>query len=402
MLHHVTKKPDPQTQSRMIGVLGAGGFLGSHLVHALLHHTDASLLAVDTSFVKIDPADSTSKRLHLYQASIQDQAVLKMVTESCQTVFSLTAICNPALYNQRPLEVIDANYTDLVPLIELCTKKHVRLIHFSTCEVYGKNLPGENADEPMQEDHSPLLLGPIQKERWTYACAKQLLERRIWASGAHYGLPWTIVRPFNVIGPRMDYIDGIDGEGTPRVLACFIKALFSGQTLKLVEGGHQRRSFIYIDDFIEAVLKILQRPEKCNGQIINLGNPANDVSIAELGRMMIACYQKIYSPHAHLTCETISSEKFYGQGYEDTQQRIPDMDKAQKLLAWQPKTSLMEMLPLILEDYHKRYRDHFFPTKDTTPQMTEAPNEHRHFHSSLQRGTNPRQRHRENPEIPRG
>ena len=77
----------------------------------------------------------------------------------------------------------------------------------------------------MVEDETALFLGPVARERWTYAAAKQLLERVIWAHGRHGGLPFTIVRPFNVIGPRMDFIPGVDGEGIPRVLACFLNAL---------------------------------------------------------------------------------------------------------------------------------------------------------------------------------
>ena len=71
----------------------------------------------------------------------------------------------------------------------------------------------------MIEDETALWLGPVHKERWSYACAKQLLERVIFAQGRHAGLPFTIIRPFNVIGPRMDFVDGVDGEGIPRVLA---------------------------------------------------------------------------------------------------------------------------------------------------------------------------------------
>jgi UDP-apiose/xylose synthase len=131
---------------------------------------------------------------------------------------------------------------------------------------------------------SALVLGPIHQQRWTYACAKQLLERRIWALGAERDLDFTIVRPFNVIGPRMDFIPGIDGEGVPRVLARFMHALLLGRPLELVEGGMQRRSFVTVDDICDAVLRIVERPKVCRQQIVNGGNPDNDVSIAELAR----------------------------------------------------------------------------------------------------------------------
>ena len=130
----------------------------------------------------------------------------------------------------------------------------------------------------MREDESALWLGPVHLERWSYACAKQLLERVIFASGRHHGLPFTIVRPFNVIGPRMDFVPGVDGEGVPRVLAAFMSALLAGEDLLLVDGGQRRRSFVYVDDFVAAIGRMLDRPQAAQGEIFNLGHPGNELS----------------------------------------------------------------------------------------------------------------------------
>src|SRR4029078_2433029 len=102
------------------------------------------------------------------------------------------------------------------------------------------------------------------------------------------GLRFTIVRPFNVIGPRMDFIPGVDGEGLPRVLACFMPALMSGSPLQLVDGGRARRSFLDVGEFVAAIERILARPEACQGEILNLGNPRNDVTIGALARALAA------------------------------------------------------------------------------------------------------------------
>ena len=207
------------------------------------------------------------------------------MTSRCQVVISLTALCNPAQYSTIPLEVIDASFTHLLPLVTRCAERKLRLIHFSTAEVYGRRALDAQGEptERMSEDDSCFLLGPVERERWTYSCAKQLLERVIWAHGQHGALPFTIIRPFNTIGARMDYLPGIDGEGTPRVLACFMNALLRGQPLPLVNGGQQRRAFMDVSDMVEAVCRVLERPKQSNGQIFNLGNPDNDVSIEELG-----------------------------------------------------------------------------------------------------------------------
>lgn len=345
-----------------IWVLGAGGFLGSHLVEALLKQGRYRITAVDTSFAKLPPRLQEQGRLTRVEASIADTGVLAAAVDESDVVLSLTALCNPALYNTRPLAVIDANYTHLVPLVERCAAARRWLVHFSTCEVYGRSLRGPaGLTAPMREDDSPLVLGSVAQQRWTYASAKQLLERLIWAYGAEQGLPFTIVRPFNVIGPRMDFIDGIDGVGTPRVLACFMAALLGDEPLCLVDGGEQRRAFIAVQDFTEAILRLVARPRRCQGEIINLGHPGNDVSIAELAARMAEVFQERHAARraTRIAFERVSAVDFYGVGYDDTNRRIPDIGKARRLLDWEPTTSLAQMLPTIVDDYVARYGEAF-------------------------------------------
>ena len=171
-----------------IAVLGAGGFIGSHLVPRLCNRLGATVDAVDVTFDKLAPGLRSVTRM---QASIRDAGLLEEITERADIVVSLTALCNPSLYNKRPLDVIDANYTDLVPLVRLCAERRRWLVHLSTCEVYGRRALTADGRRTrrMDEDRSALCLGPIHRERWTYAAAKQLLERVIWA----YGQPWVAV-----------------------------------------------------------------------------------------------------------------------------------------------------------------------------------------------------------------
>jgi UDP-apiose/xylose synthase len=357
----LTRKPrkDGDTPSfaakPRIAVLGAGGFIGSHLVPRLVNELGATVEAVDLSFRKLAEGLPGVTRV---QASITDPGVLDGVTARNDIVVSLTALCNPALYNTRPIEVIDASYTDLVPLVRLCAERRRWLVHLSTCEVYGRRalLPDGRPARCMDEDRSALCLGPIHRERWTYAAAKQLLERVIWAYGQHHGLPFTIIRPFNVIGPRMDFIPGVDGEGIPRVLATFMHALLTGKDLVLVDGGRQRRSFLYVDEFIDALSRILQRPEHCQGQVLNLGNDRNDVSIRELAQALAIAFRAQQQQARRPRLVKRSAADFYGAGYDDSHVRIPAMGKARRLLQWRPKMSLAQMLPLIVADYLDRYR----------------------------------------------
>ncbi len=356
--HRARAVPD---KPRRIAILGAGGFVGSHLVPHLAARADTQaagteILAVDRNLDKLAGRLPGVRRI---EADIGEPGLLDDITGDADVVVSLTAICNPALYNTRPLDVIDASFTDLVPLVKLCAERQRWLIHFSTCEVYGRSAL-DAAGRPMRamvEDETALFLGPVARERWTYAAAKQLLERVIWAHGRHGGLPFTIVRPFNVIGPRMDFIPGIDGEGVPRVLACFLNALMRGTPLQLVGGGRQRRSFLDVGEFVAAIGRILDRPEVCQGEILNLGNPRNDVTIRALGRGLADAY-RAQTPHAPpARFERIDAEAFYGEGYDDTAVRVPSIAKATRLLGWRPRRSLPQMLPAIVTDYRARYAE---------------------------------------------
>ena len=337
-----------------IAVLGAGGFLGSHLVPGLLERFDCEIDAVDVDFEKLACSDPRVRRI---QARVEEPGLVREITAQARVVLSLTALCNPAQYSTIPLQVIDANFTHLIPLVEACAAQRVRLIHFSTAEVYGLralDAAGETMQE-MQEDSSSLVLGPIHRERWTYACAKQLLERVIWAHGQHGQLPFTIIRPFNTIGPRMDYLPGIDGEGTPRVLACFMAQLLRGEPLQLVDGGSQKRAFMAASDMVEAVCRVVERKAACNGQILNLGNPHNNLSIAELAEQLAGAFSRLVPEAPAPRFQAVPAAEFYGEGYDDTGERIPDIRKARALLGWEPQVSLSDMLPAIVRDYVDRY-----------------------------------------------
>jgi UDP-apiose/xylose synthase len=153
----------------------------------------------------------------------------------------------------------------------------------------------------------------------------------------------------------MDFIPGVDGQGTPRVLAAFMHALLAGEDLVLVDGGRQRRSFLYVDELVDGLARIVDRPEQCQGQVLNLGNDRNDVSIKTLASALIAAY-RAQRPHAPAPrVRSCRASEYYGEGYDDTPRRIPAMAKARRLLGWSPKLSLTQMLPPIVADYLERY-----------------------------------------------
>uniref|UniRef100_A0A0V0I6J1 UDP-glucuronate decarboxylase n=2 Tax=Solanum TaxID=4107 RepID=A0A0V0I6J1_SOLCH len=356
-------------------MIGAGGFIGSHLCEKLMSETPHKVLAVDVSNDKIkhllEPATlAWADRIEFHRINIKNDSRLEGLIKMADLTINLAAICTPADYNTRPLDTIYSNFIDALPVVKYCSENGKRLIHFSTCEIYGKTigafLPKDSPlrQDPayyvLKEDTSPCIFGPIEKQRWSYACAKQLIERLIYAEGAENGLEFTIVRPFNWIGPRMDFIPGIDGpsEGVPRVLACFSNNLLRREPLKLVDGGESQRTFIYIKDAIEAVLLMIENPARANGHIFNVGNPNNEVTVRQLAEMMTKVYSKV-SGESSLETPTIdvSSKEFYGEGYDDSDKRIPDMTIINKQLAWNPKTSLWDLLESTLTYQHRTYAE---------------------------------------------
>jgi len=359
----------------IICIIGAGGFIGSHLCEKLMLQTPHKVLALDVYKDKLkhllEPETLPwNNRFEFHRLNIKNDSRLEGLIKTADLVINLAAICTPADYNTRPLDTIYSNFIDAIPVVKYCSENNKRLIHFSTCEVYGKTigsfLPKDSPlrHDPayyiLKEDESPCIFGPIEKQRWSYACAKQLIERLIYGEGDENGLEFTIVRPFNWIGPRMDFIPGVDGpsDGVPRVLACFSNNLLRGEPLKLVDGGESQRTFLYIKDAIEAVLLMIENPARANGKIFNVGNPNNEVTVQELAKMMIKVYSKVSGdqPLEEPTID-VSSKEFYGEGYDDSDKRIPDMTIINKQLGWNPKTSLEDLLESTLTYQHKTYAE---------------------------------------------
>ncbi|KAG6778104.1 hypothetical protein POTOM_017954 [Populus tomentosa] len=417
-----------------ICMIGAGGFIGSHLCEKILNETQHKILALDVYNDKIKhllEPDSLpwAGRIQFHRINIKHDSRLEGLIKMSDLTINLAAICTPADYNTRPLDTIYSNFIDALPVVMLlrfvrfrvsfsvefvivkyCSENGKRLIHFSTCEVYGKTigsfLPKDSplrqillsscisdmlafvgrgvwfcvnvlyrchqfffylagvlkdpAYYVLKEDASPCIFGSIEKQRWSYACAKQLIERLVYAEGAENGLEFTIVRPFNWIGPRMDFIPGVDGpsEGVPRVLACFSNALLRREPLKLVDGGESQRTFVYIKDAIEAVLLMIENPSRANGHIFNVGNPNNEVTVRQLAEMMTAVYANVSGePALEEPTVDVSSKEFYGEGYDDSDKRIPDMTIINRQLGWNPKTSLWDLLDSTLTYQHKTYAE---------------------------------------------
>ncbi|MEU9509731.1 NAD-dependent epimerase/dehydratase family protein [Micromonospora sp. NPDC048170] len=350
-----------------IVLLGCGGYIGSHLLDRLLREPGNKVFGWDLEHRKIEQY-LNNPALDFEESNIGSAYARQRLEEqvaSADVVINLAAICNPAEYNTEPLRVLDANLFDLQPVLRMCAEQRKWLIHFSTSEVYGRTissyLPDESFDDPdlyvLKEDETPLIMGPIRNQRWTYAAAKQVVERLVYAYHRERGMPFTVIRPLNFFGPRMDYLPGHDGDGVPRVLASFMAALIDRKPLQLVDGGWARRTIVSIDDAMDAVMAVLQQPERSQNQFFNVGNPDNEVTVRELAELMRAVYAEITDDPTYLEhpIHDVSAADFYGAGYEDCDRRMPSIEKAKALLGWTPRKSLRTTLLETMRAYHETY-----------------------------------------------
>ena len=330
-------------------ILGVNGFIGNALTHRILTTTDWEVFGLDMACDKLERSLG-DPRFHFLEGDITiNKEWIEYNIKKCDVILPLVAIATPVTYVKDPLRVFELDFEENLKIIRLCHKYNKRVIFPSTSEVYGMS-----PDTEFDEENSPLMLGPIAKERWIYSCAKQMLDRVIYAYGNHEGLKFTLFRPFNWIGPKLDSIHTAK-EGSSRVLTQFLYDILAGEPIQLVDGGNQRRSFTYIEDGIDCLMKIIANENGCaDGQIFNIGNPANDLSVKELAhklRDMVAEFPLYREKAEKCVIEEISSDTFYGKGYQDMLTRVPSVRRAKECQGWEPVTTVDEALRKTLEFY---------------------------------------------------
>lgn len=331
--------------------LGGGGYIGSYLALRLAGEGhEVSVLDTDLSKIwkrlgdQPLPASMSVTRKDLRTMSEVDLAEL---CRGADLVIDLIAHATPALYVKTPLDVVELNYDENMRVVKMCTSLGTRLVQFSSCEVYGIAL---SPQQKFWEEESALMYGPIRETRWIYASAKQLLERMVHAYGEHRGLNYSIIRPFNFVGPEMDYLRGKEHDPVPRVFPQFLSSLLNDFPLTLVDGGKAHRTFTYIDDAIDGCMLVINNEQdRFTNQIVNVGTPDNGATIRELAHLMLERWE-LLTGNKGPDIRTESGTSFYGEGYADCNRRVPD---ASKLLeaGWKPKHSLTEAIDKTLQYY---------------------------------------------------
>ncbi len=330
-------------------ILGVNGFIGNALTERVLTTTDWQVSGLDIASEKIAPFLGHSRFTYLEGDIAINKEWIEYQIKKCDVVLPLVAIATPTAYVKQPLQVFELDFEENLRIVKQAVRYKKRVVFPSTSEVYGMC-----PDPEFDEEKSPLVYGPIRKQRWIYSCSKQLLDRVIWAYGEAEGLRFTLFRPFNWIGPHLDDVDS-PKEGSSRVLTQFLHNVLYGEPIKLVDGGAQRRSFTYISDGIDCLMKILEnRNGAADGGIFNVGNPANDLSVRELAEKLVAAVaaHPAFGARARQTpLVDVSSDAYYGDGYQDILTRVPSIARARQRLGWEPRVGLDEAIRLTVDFY---------------------------------------------------
>jgi len=330
-------------------ILGANGFIGSHLSEVILSKTDWHVHAMDLASSNLD-ACLANERFHFFKGDMTvEKAWIVEHINKCDVVLPLAAIATPATYVQNPLRIFELDFEANIEIIRQCVRLKKRIVFPSTSEVYGMC-----PDAEFDEEESCLVTGPIHKERWIYSTSKQLIDRVIYAYGKRDGLIYTLFRPFNWYGPRLDNVFNPKPGGS-RVLTQFIGNILRGENITLVNGGEQKRCFLHIDDGISALIKIIENKNDCaRNKIFNVGNPKENISIRYLAELLIQLI-KNYPHYADAASKakliTADAEQYYGAGYQDVVLRVPSIHRAESELNWHPSIDLEDGLKRTLDFY---------------------------------------------------
>lgn len=314
-------------------ITGGAGFIGSHLAEAYLEKGDDVYIIDDLStgsMDNIEPLQQDTRfngRLFVTIDTILNHEVMLELIGTCDVVFHLAAAVGVLTILEKPLESIRTNIQGTEKVLELCNKFKKKVLIASTSEVYGKH-----THAPLVETDN-IIYGPSSKFRWSYAASKLMDEFTALAYYRTHGLKTIIARLFNTVGPRQT---GAYGMVIPR----FVDQALSGNPLTIYGDGTQTRTFTFVKDVVQAFMALMEA-EDAVGEVFNVGG-TEEISIARLAETIIALTASTSR------VEYIPYEKAFGKDFEDMQRRVPGIQKINRLIGFEPKTTLDEILRQII------------------------------------------------------
>ncbi len=309
-------------------ITGGAGFLGSHLSEGFINRGD-EVFVLDTGSIAKVRHLLDNPRFHYVHDSVFDLEILDGLIAKVDLIYHLAAVVGVEHYVADPYETLNVNVNGTQNVLKAAYKYSKRLVFSSTSEVYGRN-----PKVPWREDDDRVL-GATTVDRWCYSTSKAVGEHFCFAYHK-LGLPVTVVRYFNVYGPRLDKLD------VGRLFTIFMGQLLRGADLTVVGDGKQTRCFTYVSDAIEATMAAGLKPE-ADGHAINIGSDV-ETTVLEFGKLMLELFGSTRSK-----IKFVSQEEVYGNSYEDIPRRVPDNTRMRTLLGCTPKVPLREGLARTIE-----------------------------------------------------
>jgi UDP-glucose 4-epimerase len=306
-------------------ITGGAGFIGSHLVEALLARDDMVVAFDNLSTGRLRNLDHLGNHpnLRFVQGSVLDELAVDELMHKCDVVVHLAAAVGVKLIVEEPLRSFTTNIRGSEIVIESAFRHRRPILLTSTSEIYGKNTA-----VPLKEEDDRIL-GTPTVARWAYSTAKAVDEILAWAYHKERGLPSIVVRLFNTVGPRQSPAYGM-------VVPRLSRQAVAGQPLTIYGDGTQSRCFCHVSDVVDALLRLLDNPDAVGGTF-NVGSQ-EEVSILELAQKIIA------GAKSSSEVKLIPYNEAYPAGFEDMQRRLPSTDKIRALTGWQPTRSLDQIL----------------------------------------------------------
>jgi len=319
-------------------ITGGAGFIGSHLSDRLLEKGDEIFVVDDLSTGSLANVEQhqDQKRFHLVVDTILNEAVMNELVFKCDQIYHMAAAVGVKLIMNRPVETLETNVKGTEMILMLANRYKKKVLIASSSEVYGKIMDGGNTKLLLED--TDRLMGSTTKRRWAYACSKALDEFLALAYYEEKKLPAIIVRLFNTVGPRQTGQYGM-------VIPSFVQRALINKPITVYGDGSQSRSFTYVADVIDVLIKLMAEPEAV-GKIFNVGNE-QEVTIKDLALMVKEMAESTSE------IEYISYEKAYGPGYEDMQRRCPDITRLKDFMHFKPKTDLKGIIQSVI-DYYKK------------------------------------------------
>jgi len=313
-------------------ITGGAGFVGSHLAEALLAQGTAVEVIDDLSTGSIDNIAhlKDDPNFSYVLDTAMNRPVMLELIDRADVVFHLAAAVGVQLIIDEPVRTIETNIKISELVLELAARKKRPVLLVSTSEVYGK------LDRQKFNEEDDLVLGPTSRSRWCYAASKIIDEFLAMAYFAEKKLPTVVVRLFNTIGPRQT---GQYGMVVPR----FVRQALNGDPITVYGDGSQQRSFTWVGDVVEALIKIIHKP-KAWGEVFNIGH-RSETSILELANMV----KKMTNSKSEILF--VPYDEAYEAGFEDMQRRLPDLTRIQEFIGYEPSLDLPEMLEQIIAYY---------------------------------------------------